>query len=719
MAGFAHVAPREAVAHVAALAAAQRHPPPPRTPGMPLPPCHRLAPAALLAALLAALVAALVAALLALPAGAQVRPDSTAGDSTARTVAPVVVRGVRAPAVVGGAAAIVADVDSLRLGAAPVLDQLLRALPFVSTRRNSRGEMELSVRGSDSRQTAVLVDGVPLTLGWDHRSDPSLVPLTGARSVTLVRGLSSLLHGPNVLGGVVDVALDGGAGGGVTAVQAAIATDVDQTGGRGLSLTGGAPLAGGRVSVRGGVGHRSRNGVTLGGDVADLGSHPSLRTNSDVRQTDLFGSVRLRAANGAFAGLTVSAYEAERGVPPELHLEEPRLWRYPRQRRAVAIASAGSGARATAWGHGSVRASVGLNAGTSRVEAFGTPAYDEVVDTEDGDERTATARVVGEHAFPAATLRLAATVAEVRYDETLGDAAPSRYRQRLWSVASELGVPVGPDVELVGGVATDGADTPESGGRESLGRLTRLGGRVGLAARVPGDVRLHVSASQRARFPALRELYSGALDRFAPNPQLRPETLLGVEAGATRAWGAFELQGTLFRHGLRDAVVRTTLPDRRFRRENRSEIRSAGVELFAGWRGARGHALLADVTAQRVRLRDRAAGGPLRFAEHQPELRAGLDAAAPLPFDVRAMAGVRHSGRQYCTNPDLGAQQALAAQTAGDVRVERDWSVGRAASLFRTLRVTLALENVTDAAAYDQCGLPQPGRTGRVVMWVR
>ena len=67
-------------------------------------------------------------------------------------------------------------------------------------RRNSRGEMELSVRGSDSRQAAVLMDGVPLTLGWDHRADPSLVPLGGVERITLVRGLQSLLHGPNVLG---------------------------------------------------------------------------------------------------------------------------------------------------------------------------------------------------------------------------------------------------------------------------------------------------------------------------------------------------------------------------------------------------------------------------------------------------------------------------------------------------------------------------------------
>ena len=37
--------------------------------------------------------------------------------------------------------------------------------------------------------------------------------------------------------------------------------------------------------------------------------------------------------------------------------------------------------------------------------------------------------------------------------------------------------------------------------------------------------------SRRGRFPSLRELYSGALGRFEPNPDLRSETLLGAEAG--------------------------------------------------------------------------------------------------------------------------------------------------------------------------------------------
>src|SRR5688572_18405496 len=138
--------------------------------------------------------------------GAQ-QPDSARAD-TARRLSPVTVTESRAAGAVGGASAVVVRADELRSSPAPLLEEALRESPFVHVRQNSRGEMELSVRGSDSRQVAVLIDGVPVTLGFDHRTDPSLVPITGAQNLVIVRGLASLLNGPNTLGGTVEVSHD-------------------------------------------------------------------------------------------------------------------------------------------------------------------------------------------------------------------------------------------------------------------------------------------------------------------------------------------------------------------------------------------------------------------------------------------------------------------------------------------------------------------------------
>src|SRR5690606_29180141 len=82
----------------------------------------------------------------------------------------VIVRAPRPTTAVGGAVAIEADVDSLPLPPAPSMEELFRELPLMHVRTNSRGEAEITARGSESRQVAVLVDGVPITLAWDARA---------------------------------------------------------------------------------------------------------------------------------------------------------------------------------------------------------------------------------------------------------------------------------------------------------------------------------------------------------------------------------------------------------------------------------------------------------------------------------------------------------------------------------------------------------------------
>src|SRR5262245_26065448 len=137
--------------------------------------------------------------------GQGTRPDSVRADSNAVRLQALTVTAARAVSVVGGASAVVVKAEELRSSPAPMLEQALRESPFVHVRQNSRGEMEISVRGSDSRQASVMLDGVPITLGWDHRTDPSLVPITGAQELVIVRGLGSLLNGPNTLGGTIEV----------------------------------------------------------------------------------------------------------------------------------------------------------------------------------------------------------------------------------------------------------------------------------------------------------------------------------------------------------------------------------------------------------------------------------------------------------------------------------------------------------------------------------
>jgi iron complex outermembrane receptor protein len=659
------------------------------------------------------------------------------------TIPAIVVVGGRTPTSIGGASAVIVSPDSLTLPSASPLERLLREIPFLLVRQNSRGESEISVRGSDSRQAAVILDGLPLTLGWDHRSDPSLIPLTGIDEVTVVRGLSSVLGGPNVLGGSIEFGLARS----VRRATAQFSTSVDGVGALGLSASGSAPVrtGAGRLTVRGGLGYRDRTGLALSrdgavgdgtvGGGADPGKDNAgrLRTNSDLTEVNGFAAMRLEGRGGRFASLTASAYDAERGVPGELHVTSPRLWRYPTARRALVTASAGTGELRTPLGTGHLEGSLGTNRSDLEIEAFTNRTLSTIASTESGAERTNTLRLSGSHSLgDHAELRAAFTSAAVEYDETLNSDPTSFYRQELQSLGAEINWPVSATTQLSAGVVRDAAETPLSGGKTPLNRIAKLGWRFGASQLAFDDaVRLHASVSRRSRFPALRELYSGALNRFVPNPDLRPETLLGMEVGATVLGGVANaglmLQVVAFRHQLDDAVIRIAVPDRKFKRVNRDVINSSGLELLVGWTALPGRngglpvgmRVSADLTVQRIRVTDQllAAGLPNeRRAEHTPEIRGALDLSMPLPADLRANGALRVTGAQYCVHPDLGYQVRLGAQSIGDVGVSREFA-GR--GIFRAMRALVAVDNVTDATVYDQCGLPQAGRTVRVGVELR
>jgi iron complex outermembrane receptor protein len=252
--------------------------------------------------------------------------------------------------------------------------------------------------------------------------------------------------------------------------------------------------------------------------------------------------------------------------------------------------------------------------------------------------------------------------------------------------------------------------TPESGGREPLGTLSAWGARVGAALSLgDGNTLVHGGVSRRARFPALRELYSGALDRFAPNPDLDPEKLLAIETGVTLRLGNAELQAVAFRHLMSDAVVRITLPDRRFMRVNRNRLESLGLELLVSTAVGR-VTLGGDLTVQSVDLTDTDAGVTNR-PENLPEVFGGVQAALALPLALHVRTEGRYTGNQFCIDPGTGLDAELGAGATFNAELARIWHLRPAGGgWFGRLETRAAVDNLGDVALYDQCGLPQAGR---------
>lgn len=629
----------------------------------------------------------------------------------------IVVVGVRPVATPGGASAVEVRPDSLHLKPAPMLGEVLQELPLLYLRTNSRGEAEISARGSESRQVAVLVDGVPMTLAWDARADVSVIPATAPQELSYVRGLSSMLHGPNVLGGVIEIKV------GQSFIQPehasyVLTTGVDHVGGAGGAARFIVPFegAGGSWVLRAGAGFRDSPGQPLASGVHErVRTDNELRLNTDSRIADGFMSLRYVADNAVWCSFSGSSFNGRRGIAAELGVpdEDARFWRYPHISRTLAVLSAGTGDRRSPFGgYGDLEASVGLDRGRTDIDAYTSADYSDLLGFENGEDRTLTLRLLGDQTLGRSTdLRGAFTLADIRHDEFApeGDA---RYRQRLLSVGAETDVRVIErgsrlrSLRLSVGGAWDTGETPEAGGKERLGRISGWGGRAGVSLGLAGGaMSLHAGVSSRNRFPSLRELYSGALNRFALNPELSPERLVALEGGFTARVSRGELQAVLFHHELRDAVVRVKLPDPddRYMRVNRDELVSTGLELLASQRWGR-LSLEGSLTAQSVDLTDTGAGVTNR-PENLPELFGAASLRSRLPHGLRTAVVARYTGEQFTIDPVTGEDRLLGAGTRLDLEISRDWG--------SRLQTTLAVDNVTDSAIYDLIGLPRPGRSIR------
>ncbi|MDX1532370.1 MAG: TonB-dependent receptor plug domain-containing protein, partial [Rhodothermales bacterium] len=404
-----------------------------------------------------------------------------------------------------------------------------RLIPAAHVQTNSRGESLLYLRAAGERQVALFFDGALLNVPWDNRLDLSLVPSPVVGTVTVAKGVPSVLWGANVLGGAVNMVSRGlGADGAHTEVTA--------QGGSAAFRQGVVTHLGrrGGLSWVGSAGYAERDGFALP-DAADLPySQPDddVRTNTDYRLANGFGRVAYRFGSGARAGLSLLHVDGEKGIAPESHVdprvERVRYWRYPLWRTTLAVASGEAPLGAAT----DLRGALWISRFRQDIAAYSSAAYDERSDLQEDEDQTLGSRAVLQRRLRPVTLRLAlnALTSEHHQQETTfrDDGAASApaltYRQGLYSAGLEGEWAAQEGLRLSAGASLDALTTPETGDKPVRDPFVDWGATAGAVYRPAPRWTLTAALGRKTRFPTLRELFGEALQRFALNPDLRPES---------------------------------------------------------------------------------------------------------------------------------------------------------------------------------------------------
>ncbi len=568
------------------------------------------------------------------------------------------------------------------------LDAELDLTPGINVRQGGRGEPRVDIRGFDQRAALITLNGVPVTEPYNGIVNIDLFPLEMLGRVSVMRGISSSLYGPNGMAG--QIALETfRTPTPLTAAGSTIWRDRDFWDTR-------ASAAANRGDLSGLVGGRylTTPGFPLSDD---FDARPETRRrfedggtrlSSDVQEWSAFGTLGHEYGEGGRAHLAVLASQARFGIPPSTTSYAPVLRRNDDQSQLHE--QAGVDQR--------LRPALGIAGGvfytrySSTESQFDGPDYSTELlsTTADSDEIGGIGRL---------TLDLGV-------HDTL--AVGGQVRGASASVSTSAGGPASEPDALVGSVGIENVyaaterltllvglsyDVQSSGGDGTDGQLDPQG-IVSYDFGAYGVTRLAVG--RKVRFPTLRELS----DPLQGNPDLGAEKALTYDLGhrVPAPWGYASLN--LFRSDASDLIdaagggdppVFTNLDDATLQ----------GVEVACGtavWDRLRldvNYTYL-DATAHDASV---AGAGGSSEIQHKPAHRFNGILRVELPWRLRLrMEGLFTSEQVERLGTDVTVD-GFAIWNA-----ELTWTAGEHLSVFA------GADNLLDADFEEKLGSPEPGR---------
>ncbi len=583
-------------------------------------------------------------------------------------------------------------------------------LPSAHVAINSRGETTLMIRGAPERHVQTFLDGIPLNLPWDERTDLGTIPIVGGVTLESRRGLSTLLDGPGVLAGRVSILAPTLA---KDTRRTRTGLDVGQMGAWHLSASH--QRRSGDWTLLGAADWHARDAWRVPDGVP--GGYPydadeDRRYNSDQRQ----GSVLLRAgrpiARSGRLNVLATGWSSEQGTPPEMHLgDDARFWRYP-QRRRVLLGASLSRPLDTAgdWELASMAAVDLFRQEIDPRDPDRPDAYETGLDRT-GHLQLGLTRWI--HGGARVSLQGNARYSHHRESLVL-DGPELGYAQWLTAWVAEAEILPGPRWELRAGAGIDHSSTPESGDKARSYSFSDPALAVRLGCDLDTGGQLYASASRRSRFPSLRELYSGALGRFVANPDLVPERQTLYETGWSRSGDNWEVHAAGFVQTLDDGIEKVTVPgdpDRRFQRVNRTSIRVPGIETSGRWRPASTLEFGVQHTVMSARVQR--AGQYDQPAEDRPDYLAQAEVGWRPPTGPSIHLETFVTGPRWSADVNDEADGLKRLPAGATWNLGCGWIFEKGPAWFggpRRYDLHVRLENLFDQWIDYQVGLPAPGR---------
>lgn len=602
------------------------------------------------------------------------------------------------------------------------LARALDLLPAVTmTRVGARNEFLVQVRGYDSRQVPLFVDGIPVYVPYDGNIDLGRLGVGDVAEIRVSKAGGSVLYGPNALGGAINVVTAAPDPGLTYGGRAGLRHD-DSTDSRASDIGGRVGWRGKEWYMQGSVFLLDQSHFRIPDGDFGPAENGGRRENSYTR--DLTTGVRLgwQGESGAQWQLNYARLDGEKGVPPYAGTSpsvRPRFWRWPYYDKEDFYFLGALPVAEGVWLRGRAFYDTFENSLLSFDDATYTTQDRPFAFTSSYDDYTWGGSIEAEIA-PGGVAGATRIIGHVKQDVHREiddiDQPQEKMEDRTWSVAVEHVRALGDDLTASVGLGWNALDTRRADNNVN-GTITSfdleddfaVNATAGLGWDVAEDWRLDLNLARKTRFPTLKDRYSYRLGTALPNPGLTAEQADHVDIGAATTLGGVDVRAALFSSWLDDAISTVSLPSTACTSPPCSQLQNVGRQR------RRGGELAMTATLPVV--------GELRLGYsyvdidnfEQPDVRAVYTPHNKVQIGTRTPLGERVTLRV-----DLKAEDGRLStsngsrQTAGFGLLD----AGVEVQLSRGLRLLVEAANLDDRLyEYDE-GFPESGRSyGVTLLW--
>lgn len=436
------------------------------------------------------------------------------------------------------------------------LSEGIKYAPGVYVTVGSKNEYNLSLRGIDSRRIVLLVDGIPVYEPYFSSFDLKTVAAGGIDSVQITKGPSSVLYGPNALGGIVNVITRRPG----TGSELSLNASYGEKNTRSLILDTNHQWN--RLGFAGTLQYQDSDAFVYPDE--EMGN--AERMNSDYKRTNLNFKLYFSPSDQTEILLNTGLYFSKYGLPPELGTDRPRYWRFKNWDRY----SFNAGGYTVFGNHSTLHFRAFYVQYDNTLDAYRNPSMTELdfVSTYDNS----VYGFFGLWDFPvnsAHTLKTSLTLKKdiARLQDDVGEPW-EKYDQGTISLGAEDHFSFAEKWKLIVGLSLDSLDKFEGDNSSKLNPL------IGIKFSPIDPLSLHLSFSQKSKFPSMRSMYSST----SGNPDLLSETGNIGEFGFTYSKD-FYCTGSVFFTRFKNLIDSVRLPDRTRRYFNVGEAYINGMEL--------------------------------------------------------------------------------------------------------------------------------------------